>query len=153
VADLLKSGVKMISPLFTDRMDAGVFGEAMAGATQTVNASAGNSVTDALSNLWKVSGGPFDQAAGLVTSSSLQVALLIGCDGGKPPHLVFRIEVRSGRKLEINTPMAGSAGVRITGEKTSRLLAAGVDGGGADLEVLGVRARGRTNQRGKTNRV
>lgn len=149
VADLLKGFPKAVKPLFTDRQDAGVFGEAIAATTQGINASLENTVTDSIAKAWSVGSGA-DAVAGLATSSSLQVALLIGCDGEKP---IFRLEIRSGRKLEISTPMIGATGVKITAEKTSRLFAIGFDSGKVDAEILGVRARGKTNQRGVKHRV
>ena len=149
VADLLKSFPKAVKPLLTDRADSGVFGEAIASTAQGVNASLENTVTDALAKAWTVGNGT-DAVAGLATSSSLQVALIVGCDGEKP---IFRIEIRSGRKLEVATPSIGAAKVKISAEKTSRLLAIGLDSGKVDAEIFGVRARGKTNQRGNKHRV
>jgi len=166
-ADILKKAPAAVKPFFTDRQDVGTFADLAASATQVVN-SDGNRITDALANAWKVAGGPADGAAGLVTTSSLQVALIIGCDGGSKDETtgkfthrrpILRIEVRSGRKLEINTPMAGAAGVKVSAEKTSRILALGLDAGNddkkvkVDAEILGVRTRGKSNQRGKKSRL
>lgn len=180
VADLMRALTKAGNAYYNDRTDAGAFTDAMAGTAQAIDAGLENQITDGLAEAWKVAEGPAEGLAGLVTSSSLQVALIIGTERYKETEdlgngyvrqkkrlkPIIRIEIRSGRKLEINTPMAGAAGVKITAEKTTRLFAVGVNTGkderpgkneGArrvklDAEFAGFRTRGKTNQRGKKGR-
>ena len=130
----------------------GVLGGA-ADVTQIVNSGLGNAITNGLASAWTVPGSQSsldifssatpDPTAGLGTSSTLQVALIIGWDGKAP---IVRLEIRSGRKLEVNATM-GSVGIKVSAEKTSRLLAVGYDQGGWDAEAFGVRAKKRKGQR------
>ena len=130
----------------------GVLGGA-ADVTQIVNSGLDNAITNGLAKAWTVPGSQAsldigssaapDAVAGLGTSSTLQVALIIGWDGQAP---IVRLEIRSGQKLEINA-MMGSAGIKVSAEKTARLLAVGYDQGGWDAEAFGVRAKKRKGQR------
>jgi hypothetical protein len=131
-------------------------GGLMSGAadvTQIVNSGLDNAITNALGDVWSEQGSNAsvnmfssatpDAVAGIGTSSTLQVALLLGWDGEAP---IVRLEIRSGRKLEINKSLSG-AGVKVSAEKTTRLLAVGYDKGGWDGEAFGVRAKKREGQR------
>jgi len=151
VADYLKALPKIVK--FPDRKDFGLFSEMIASSTQMLDATLSNAVTTGLAESSKVGEGLAAKAAGPLSSSSLQVALIGGCDGGDPAKPIFRVEIRSGRKLEISVPMPDVGGVKITAEKTSRLFALGVDGGKLDMELLGIRARGKTNMRGTKSRM
>ncbi len=116
---------------------------------QIANSGLGGAVSNALADLSSVDGSISslaigtapgtipDRLAEAVTSSNFQIAVIFGHDG---EGVVVRIELRSGQQLEINA-MVGSAGVKVSAEKTKRLLALGYDEGGWNAEALGVRAR------------
>ena len=118
IADLVKSLIEL-----RKAKTGGVLNGAAA-VTQIVNAGLANAITDGLAKAWTVEGskasmdlgasGIPDAVSGLGTSSTLQVARILGHDG---EAVIARLEVRSGRKLEVNTTLSG-AGVKVSVRKS-----------------------------------
>lgn len=118
----------------------------MADITQIANAGLENQITSSLAELWTVDGSKFDMgigasgtpdaAPGMLTTSTIQVAIIFGKSGGKG---VFRFEIRDSKGIDVSVGL-GSVGLSVSAAKGKRILALGYESGGFVAEAIGLRA-------------
>jgi hypothetical protein len=119
--------------------------------SRAVNGGLNNQLTDALGNLWSVPGsalgttvgttGAISASQGLVTSSTVQAAMIFGMTGGNG---VFRLELRDNKSMSINLGGGTNVGATIQADRSKRLLALGAERNGQGqmrpaVEVTGLR--------------
>lgn len=118
----------------------------MADITQIANAGLENQIASSLAKLWSVEGSKFDMgigasgtpdaAPGMLTTSTIQVAIIFGKSGGKG---VFRFEIRDSKGVDLSAGL-GSVGLSVSAAKGKRILALGYESGGFVAEAIGLRA-------------